>query len=71
MEESIQFKTYQETLRARNEHCCNALLSRLVKFHGDAFVAVAPVVIIEAPLPLPFAAAPKDPVVSDQHRQEH
>jgi hypothetical protein len=51
MDESIQFKTYQETLRAKNMHSCNALLSRLAQFHGDAFMTVAPVVVIEAPPP--------------------
>jgi hypothetical protein len=47
MEESIQFKTYQETLRAKNAHSCNALLSRLMKHHGEAIAKPAPVVIIE------------------------
>jgi hypothetical protein len=44
MEESIQFKTYQETLRAKNAHSCRALLSRLRAFH-----AVAEPVVIHAP----------------------
>jgi hypothetical protein len=60
MDENIQFKTYQETLRAKNVHSCNALLSRLVKFHGDAFVKVEPVIVIEV-VPEPTPAPP--PVV--------
>lgn len=47
MEESIQFKTYQETLRAKNAHSCNALLSRLMKFHVSAVAKPVPVIIIE------------------------
>jgi hypothetical protein len=35
MEDSTQFKTYQETIRARNVNACNALLSRLARFHGE------------------------------------
>lgn len=57
MEESQQFKTYQEGLRAKNMHSCNALLSRLVQFHGDEFRTVAPVVVLEAP-PEPAPPAP-------------
>ena len=58
MEESKQFAAYQEGLRAKNVHSCNALLSRLVKFHGEAFVRVEPVIVIEAPLPPPPPAPP-------------
>ncbi|WP_024338001.1 helix-turn-helix domain-containing protein [Bradyrhizobium japonicum] len=57
MEESQQFKTYQEGLRAKNMHSCNALLSRLVQFHGDEFRTVSPVVVLEAP-PEPAPPAP-------------
>jgi hypothetical protein len=64
VEESVQFRTYQETLRAKNEHCSNALLSRLIKHHGDAFVKVAPVVVMEAPPP-PAPPLPATPVVPD------
>lgn len=59
MEESKQFVAYQESLRAKNMHSCNALLSRLVKFHGEAFVKVESVIVIEAPpepVPIPPAA---------------
>jgi hypothetical protein len=35
MEESRQFQTYKKHVRARNVSCCNALLSRLIQFHGD------------------------------------
>ena len=55
MEESQQFKVYQETLRAKNVNACNALLSRLARFHGEAFVKVEPVIVIEAPEPPPPA----------------
>ncbi len=47
MEESRQFAAYQETLRARSEHSCNALLSRLMKFHSDAISKPVQVVVIE------------------------
>ncbi|UQD69227.1 hypothetical protein JEY40_24745 [Bradyrhizobium japonicum] len=58
MEESRQFVAYQETMRARNMRACDALLSRLVRFHGDAFVKVEPVIVIEAaPEPVPVAPA--------------
>ncbi|PDT71715.1 hypothetical protein CO683_00720 [Bradyrhizobium ottawaense] len=62
VDESIQFKTYQETLRAKNMNSCNALLSRLTRFHGEAFVKVAPVVVIEAPPPEPEPELPPPPV---------
>lgn len=62
MEESRQFAVYQETLRAKNEHCCNALLSRLIKHHGDAFVRPSPVIVIEPP-PLPEPPAPPEPSI--------
>jgi hypothetical protein len=77
MEESRQFVAYQETLRAKNVNACNALLSRLARFHGDAFVRVAPVVVIEAPEPPPpppllrveiapeLPAKPAEPVEED------
>jgi len=61
MDESIQFKTYQETLRAKNMNSCKALLSRLAKFHGEAFVKAAPVVIVEA-TPKPEPELPPPPV---------
>jgi hypothetical protein len=51
MEESAQFARYQDGIRSRNVNACNALLSRLARFHGEAFVTVAPVVVIEAPPP--------------------
>lgn len=49
MEESRQFALYQEALRAKNMNSCNALLSRLVQFHGEEFLTVAPVVVLEPP----------------------
>lgn len=61
--ESKQFAAYQEGLRAKNIHSCNALLSRLAKFHGEAFVKAAPVVIVEAaPEPDPEPELPPPPV---------
>jgi len=59
MEESIQFKTYQETLRAKNAHSCNALLSRLMKFHVTAIAK--PVTIIEPAREPELPPQPVDP----------
>lgn len=61
MEESQQFKAYQDGLRARNALSCNALLSRLVQFHGDAFVKAEPVVVIEPPAEPPLPPPPVHP----------
>ncbi|MET4529167.1 helix-turn-helix domain-containing protein [Bradyrhizobium sp. JR18.2] len=60
MEESRQFVAYQETIRARNVHSCNSLLSRLARFHGEKFVKVEQVVIVEAP-PEPELPPPSVP----------
>jgi len=58
MDESIQFKTYQETLRARSINSCNALLSRLMKYHGipaprpkPDIVEIVPIVVRHSPPP--------------------
>jgi hypothetical protein len=58
MDESIQFKTYQETLRAQHVNSCNALLSRLVKHHGipapqpkPDIVEIVPIVVRHSPPP--------------------
>jgi len=61
MEESIQFRTYQEGIRARNAHSCNAHLSRLMKFHSEAIAKPAPVVIIEKVTEPELPPPPLDP----------
>jgi hypothetical protein len=67
MEESAQFARYQDSIRAKNIHSCNALLSRLVEHHGEAFLTVAPVVVMEPPaIPEPVAVAdPPPPAVPE------
>jgi len=56
MDESIQFKTYQDAIRARHINSCNALLSRLVKHHGipapqpkPDIVEIVPIVVAPPP----------------------
>lgn len=71
MDESIQFKTYQETLRAKNAHSCNALLSRLMKHHSEAIAKPAPVIIIESvPAPAVQSEIIPQPVLKGEDAPE-
>lgn len=54
LEENIDY-------RAKNAMSCNALLSRLVRFHGVTFTKTEAVVIVEPPAEPPLLPPPVDP----------